>query len=131
MFHIIFNELKKIHEIFRSNTDLLNREVRDLDQLAESVTLLSKMVEGKGAIEACFEPLHDKYRTLEKFEIQVTEEETALLDTLQSQWNKFQQFLGEKEIELDKTKESFREKLARMVDTCTCAIMLCETPYQF
>ena len=110
-------ELRKIHDIFISNTELLNREVRDLDQLAESVTLLQKMVEGRGSIEASFEPLHEKYRTLEKFEIQVTEEETALLDTMQRQWTTFQQFLAEKEIELDRTKESFREKLARMVDT--------------
>ena len=42
-------ELRKIHDIFISNTELLNREVRDLDQLAESVTLLRKMVEGRGA----------------------------------------------------------------------------------
>ena len=49
-------ELQTLHEYFRSNGQNLKRVPTDLDKLAAS-------------IEARFEPLHEKYRTLEKFEV--------------------------------------------------------------
>lgn len=42
-------------------------------------------------VEARFEPLFEKYKTLEKFEVQVTEQEQLLVEKLPGEWASFQQ----------------------------------------
>lgn len=67
------------------------------------------------ATEARFEPLTDKYRTLERFEVAVTDGETGMLERLPGEWAEFQQILTDTEAELEKAKENFRDKLTKMV----------------
>ena len=66
---IALKELQALHEYFVTNTAALRRPPTTLDMLAEAVQLHRKLTLDKPAIEARFEPLHDKYRTLEKFEV--------------------------------------------------------------
>ena len=66
---IALRELRALHEYFESNTAALRRPPSNLDTLAEAVQLHRKLTLDKPAIQARFDPLHDKYRTLEKFEV--------------------------------------------------------------
>ncbi len=66
---IALKELEALHEYFQSNMAALRRPPTTLDKLAEAVQLHRKLTLDKAAIQARFEPLHDKYRTLEKFEV--------------------------------------------------------------
>jgi hypothetical protein len=54
---------------------------------------------------------------LERFEVSVPEEQQALLATIDPEWAKFQVMLDDVAAKLDKSKESFREKVKHMVDT--------------
>lgn len=66
---IALKELQALHEYFQSNTAALRRPPTDLDKLAEAVQLHRKLTLDKPSIQARFGPLHDKYHTLEKFEV--------------------------------------------------------------
>jgi dynein heavy chain len=62
-------ELESLQSYFASNTAALSAPPVNLDVLAESVNLWKKLVEERASVEAHFEPLQDKYKTLEKFEV--------------------------------------------------------------
>jgi hypothetical protein len=47
-------------------------------------------VEEKGKTAARFDPLRDKYRVLERFEVQVPDAQLELLDRLDAEWARFQ-----------------------------------------
>lgn len=66
---IALKELQALHEYFETNSAALRRQPTNLDTLAEAVQLHRKLTLDKPAIQARFEPLHDKYHTLEKFEV--------------------------------------------------------------
>ena len=66
---IALKELQALHEYFETNSAALRRPPTNLDTLAETVQLHRKLALDKPAIQARFEPLHDKYHTLEKFEV--------------------------------------------------------------
>jgi dynein heavy chain len=74
----------------RSNLEALSKTSQDLEQLAEAVGLHRRLVEEKGKTAARFEPLRDKYRVLEKFEVQVPDAQLELLDRLDAEWARFQ-----------------------------------------
>ena len=109
-------ELKALHESFETSKKALARQPLNLDMLADSVNLLKRLQGEREATEARFEPLTDKYRTLERFEVAVTDGETAMLEKLPGEWAAFQQILSDTEAELEKAKENFRDKLTKMVD---------------
>ena len=51
------NELKALHEYFKSNIEALRQPVGNLDQLAEAVSLHKRLLEDKAKTAARFEPL--------------------------------------------------------------------------
>ncbi|KAK9823872.1 hypothetical protein WJX72_006072 [[Myrmecia] bisecta] len=119
---IALRELNALHEYFKTNTAALKRVPTDLERLAEAVQLQRRLVAEKPAIEGRFEPLRDKYRALARFaapmhEAGVPETEQAQLDALDAAWAAFQAALDEAYVALERTKDSFREKLTKMVDT--------------
>lgn len=69
---IALKELQALHECFENNSAALRRPPTNLDTLAEAVQLHRKLTLDKPAIQARFEPLHDKYKTLEKFEVRLS-----------------------------------------------------------
>ena len=71
---IALRELHALHEYFESNSAALRRPPSNLDTLAEAVQLHRKLTLDKPAIQARFDPLHDKYCTLEKFEVRLTDQ---------------------------------------------------------
>lgn len=74
----------------RSNLEALSKVPQNLDQLADAVGLHRRLVEEKAKTAARFDPLRDKYRVLEKFEVQVPDAQLELLDKLDGEWARFQ-----------------------------------------
>ena len=110
------DELEEIDRYFKENTKLLERQPTNLDELAENVNLQKSLMEAREETEKRFQPLEEKYKTLEKFEVPITEEEIALRESLPGGWTAFQQMLRDVAAELTLAKENFREKLGRMVE---------------
>ena len=46
----------------------------------------------------------------------ITEEEVASLEGLSQKWTAFQAVLGESDVDLERAKETFRDKLTKMVE---------------
>ena len=55
--------------------------------------------------------LREKYKVLERFEIQIPEDQLQLLDSLDPEWAKFQVALDDAANKLEKYKDNFREKV--------------------
>ena len=76
-----------------------------------------RFLDAREETHASFAPLRARYATLEKFEFcGATRDELAKLAGLDQAWASFAEMLGETEVSLEEHKESFRDKLTRMVD---------------
>ncbi len=67
-------------------------------------------------LDICTHARRDKYRVLEKFEVQVPDEQLDALDALEPGWARFQAGLDDAAARLDRSKESFRERVKGMLD---------------
>ena len=109
-------ELLDVLNYFQTNTETLENPPSNLDMLAESVKLHRSIVEEEADIKARFAPLEDKYKTLEKFDVPITDEENEMRESVPGKWVVFQQMLDDVNIDLGKSKQNFHEKLSRMVE---------------
>eukprot|EP00736_Rhodelphis_marinus_P013382 Rmarinus@m.14828 len=109
-------ELTDLHNLFKTNSKKLMTSPSNLDMLADSINLLQKLRGDEGAIEARFEPLAAMYKLLDKFEVPVKEEETALQNSLHSGWANFRQVMEEAQVMLDGCKANFRVELTKQVE---------------
>ncbi len=75
-----------------------------LDQLSDSLDLLEHLQSDIPNVEAQFEPLHDQFNILRKYEVQIPEEVDHQLDGLQGNWMAFQQCLIDSDGMLKKHK---------------------------
>lgn len=55
-----------------------------------------------------FEPLRDKYALLARFEVQASEQEAALLETLEPEHEAFGVVIEEASVTVEKAKDLFR-----------------------
>ena len=76
----------------------------NLEDLSDSLTLLETLQADIPIIEAQFEPLHDQFNILRKYEVQIPEEVELQLDRLQGNWMAFQQCLIDSDAMLKKHK---------------------------
>lgn len=109
-------ELLDVLNYFQTNTETLENPPSNLDMLAESVKLHRNIVEEEADIKARFAPLEDKYKTLEKFDVPITDEENKMRESVPGKWVVFQQMLDDVNVDLGKSKQNFHEKLSRMVE---------------
>jgi hypothetical protein len=63
------------------------------------------------ALSVNFELPREKYRVLEKFEVQVPEAQVALLEGLDGEWGRFQVGLEAAGGRLERHKDAFREQV--------------------
>ncbi|KAJ3127608.1 Dynein heavy chain 2, axonemal, partial [Nowakowskiella sp. JEL0407] len=117
-------ELSNLHEMFQKRTKQLRAPPPDLDQLADSLSLLSQLHNEIPNIELQFAPIHEQYQILEKYEVQIKPEEKLQLDTLQSSWVYFQQMLVESEKSLQDHKAKFKSELMNAVDEFTKGVAM-------
>ena len=84
----------------------LSTPPESLDNLGESLSLLEKLQRDIPSIEAQFEPLHDQFNILRKYEVEVPVEVEDKLAGLQDRWMAFQQCLIDSSAMLKKHKVS-------------------------
>lgn len=111
------SRLDALYEYMSTNSERLSQRPQTIDGLTESVNLLNKLKEEKEEIQGRFQPLQDMYSTLDKYGVDIAEEESERLEQLEHQWAEYEQTLDSASEDLEKTKESFREKLKKMVDS--------------
>ncbi|KAI9004259.1 dynein heavy chain and region D6 of dynein motor-domain-containing protein [Gaertneriomyces semiglobifer] len=110
------SELHSLHKMFAEKTDKLRAPPKNLDQLGESLSILSQLQSNISAIEAQFDPIREQYEILEKYEVQIKEDELALLESLPLAWSNFLQTLADAEKSLQDAKAKFRTELLSSVD---------------
>ncbi|CAG9464381.1 unnamed protein product [Pedinophyceae sp. YPF-701] len=110
-------ELNNLFSYFRDNKAKLAQQPANLDELASSVTLQRKLAAERESTEARFQPLRAKYESLEKFGVGLRDAERAQLDELEGEWASYLTVLEAAEGDLERAKETFREKLVQMVDS--------------
>ncbi|KAJ8310645.1 hypothetical protein KUTeg_012510 [Tegillarca granosa] len=108
---IATNRLKELHQFLKENGENVSKPPQTLDELGQSLTLWDQLHNGLSETEAKFPPLHDQFSILEKYEVPVPEEVTAMLNDLSGEWVKFQEILIEAETMLKKHKEKFKSGL--------------------
>ena len=109
-------ELNDLYKYFKSHSAALAEPPKNLEQLADNVNLLKRLIAEKEETKDRFLPMQQKYRLLEKFEVPITEEEVASLEGLATKWTAFQAVLGDSDVDLERAKETFRDKLTKMVE---------------
>ncbi|GIM07381.1 hypothetical protein Vretimale_11536 [Volvox reticuliferus] len=110
-------ELKALHAYFKEYREALCVAPASLEQLAELVGLHRRLADERRRTEARFEPLRDKYKLLERYEVGAKEEEAALLEALEPAWTAFQALLDETAGKLERYKDNFREKVKNLLDS--------------
>jgi dynein heavy chain len=120
-------ELTNIFEMFERKTEKLTTPPRDLEQLSECLNILTQTQGDLSIIESQFQPIHDQYVILEKYEVAVKPEEKQRLEDLPLAWNKFQKTLVEAEKYLHEMKSKFKaELLSSVEDLARSAVALKE-----
>ena len=102
--------------MFERKTDKLTTPPQDLEQLSECLNILAQTQADVSNIEAQFQPIHDQYAILEKYEVAVKPEEKQRLENLPIAWSKFQQVLVEAEKYLHEMKSKFKSDLLSSVE---------------
>ena len=116
---ISLKELDDLHEMFKTNAEILAIAPKDLDQLASEVNLLQSLQGRLPEIEAQFKPLEDQYKCLAVFDVAVEEEELGRLDGVTPAWEDFQAMLAKSETKLEKSKTNFRVTLMNNLEAFT------------
>ncbi|KAJ3123528.1 Dynein heavy chain 2, axonemal [Physocladia obscura] len=109
-------ELNNLHEMFAKKTEKLMTPPNDLNQLSESMALLVQLQQDSSAIEAQFNPIHEQYQVLEKYDVQIREEEKRQLESLSGTWVAMQQTMIESDKMLQESKSKFKADLLSSVD---------------
>jgi dynein heavy chain len=104
-------ELSSLHSMFLAHSASLQRLPDNLDQLGHSITLLKKIQADLPNIEARFEPLDDMYKLLDKFDVNVSDEEKGMAQNIRTEWNDFQDTLKEAETMLNNCKINMKKDL--------------------
>ncbi|KAJ3115964.1 Dynein heavy chain 2, axonemal [Phlyctochytrium bullatum] len=111
-----FTELHNLHEMFEKKKEKLKAPPQTLDQLSESLALLAQLQTDSASIEAQFDPIHEQYRILEKYEVPIKEGERNQLETLSSNWATLLQTMSEAEKSLQESKARFKTDLLTSLD---------------
>ena len=109
-------DLNMLHQMFAENTARLRAPPTDLEKLSESLKLLKKLQGELGDMEAKFQPIHEQYQILDKYDVPIKEEERRQLDTLHSSWAYFQQTMADAERSLQEDKAKFKAELLSSVE---------------
>ncbi|XP_021360073.1 dynein heavy chain 2, axonemal-like isoform X4 [Mizuhopecten yessoensis] len=108
---IATSRLNELHNFLKDNSTNVSKPPQTLDELGNSLNLWEQLHTGLADTEAKFPPLHDQFGILEKYEVAIPEEVTAMLNDLSNEWVTFQQVLIDAETMLKKHKEKFKSGL--------------------
>ena len=114
--NIAKTELESLITMFRENTLQLTTKPETLVELATKVNLLQDLVANKEQTAAKFGPIQDKYASLQKFDVQPTEEEQGWLSVLHIQWEEFLTMMKRAETMLQGSKATMKQDLEIAVE---------------
>lgn len=117
-------DLRALHDMFQQKSKKLKTPPKDLDQLCNSLALLSQLTTDLAATESQFGPIREQYQILEKYEVPIAEEEKILLENLKSAWASFQCDLADADKELQESKAKFKTELLSSVDEFTRNVII-------
>ncbi|KAI8821286.1 dynein heavy chain and region D6 of dynein motor-domain-containing protein [Fimicolochytrium jonesii] len=109
-------DLISLHKMFVEKAEKLRTVPRDLDQLGDSLGVLQKLQTSLQSIEGQFRPIREQYEILEKYEVQIKDDEKALLETLPVKWQAFQQTIADSGKTLQEYKSKFKADLLTAID---------------
>ncbi|XP_074657783.1 dynein axonemal heavy chain 2-like [Tubulanus polymorphus] len=113
---IATSRLKELHEYLKTNAENVSKPPQTLDELGESLNLLDNLNGSLSEVEGKFQPLHDQFSILHKYEVPIPEEVEVMLDDLSNEWVAFQQTLIDADAMLKKHKEKFKTQLLAQAD---------------
>ena len=120
MFTALLNELalkdlNHVVDAIQSTTEKLMVLPTNLQELSRSVNLLKQQVTDLPEIHDLFEPIQAKYALLQKYEVAIDPKEIELLNSLQSRYEQFQQFLASTDLQLKSCKRNMKSDLEKAV----------------
>ncbi|RKO93650.1 dynein heavy chain and region D6 of dynein motor-domain-containing protein [Blyttiomyces helicus] len=113
---IASTELNNLHDMFEKKSKQLCTPPTDLDQLSNSLGLLSQLQADAPSIEAQFAPIYDMYDVLEKYEVPIKDDEKRKLESLHVSWAQFRQTMTEAEKFLQDSRARFKSELMASID---------------
>lgn len=110
------NDLKALHTMFKEKSERLSAPPTSLDLLSESLNLMTQVQGDMTSIEAQFRPIHEQYQILEKYEVQILDDEKVMLETLHPTWVAFQQTITDSDKMLQDSKVKFKQDLVTSLE---------------
>ncbi|KAL0220777.1 hypothetical protein RCL1_000631 [Eukaryota sp. TZLM3-RCL] len=105
------NSLTSLMNFFKEKQELLSQRPTSLDMLSSHVEELDTVKSHLINIESSFKPLYAQYEILTNHNVEVSDEETELLSSLNSEWISFNASLVSIEQMLNQSKTRFKESL--------------------
>eukprot|EP00981_Chlorochromonas_danica_P004175 scaffold838_cov160-Ochromonas_danica.AAC.12 len=109
-------ELSAIYSFLDDSREKLNIAPNNLDELSAKIAFCKETKESLATIQAKFDPVREIYNTLKKFEVALPDEEIHRLDTIDTAFTEFTDFIHDAEKQLDKSKVSMKRDLEVQMD---------------
>ena len=98
--HNASTELHQLHAYFSDNAHRLSQQPLTLEQLSDSLALLKQTQADLTSFQSRFAPCEDMFRTLDKFDFAISEEEKELVDALKLKGNEYVRVVQEADVSL-------------------------------
>ena len=109
-------ELKELHDMFKTTEDKLLPDPQDLKQLNETIKLWEDKSMTLEEVEAKLEPLKDKFAELDAHSIQLKDEENRLRATLIEAWTHYNEMLLEIEKRNQRVRSNFHSEATKNLE---------------
>ncbi|KAJ3396765.1 Dynein heavy chain 5, axonemal [Lobulomyces angularis] len=112
-------DMEQLIEYMEAKTVKLSRKISDIDDLRNGVQTLSEIREAEVDIDMKVAPIEEAYLLLHKHNVNVTKEETEMVDSLRYSWKKLKQLVLDVQAHLSKIQPVFRADLLSAVEKFT------------
>jgi dynein heavy chain, axonemal len=104
-------DMEQLIEYMDSKTIKLSRKIVDIDDLRIAVETLSEIRETEVDIDMKVAPIEEAYLLLTKHNVNVTREETEMVDSLRYSWKKLKMLVIDTQMHLSKIQPIFKNEL--------------------
>jgi dynein heavy chain len=108
-------DMEELIEYMESKTIKLSRKIADIDDLRMAVETLSSIREKEVDVDMKVAPIEEAYLLLAKHNVNVTKEETEMVDSLRYSWKKLKNLVIETQTHLSKIQPIFKAELISSV----------------
>lgn len=110
------NDLNALHSLFQNSEAHLEPTPLDIHHLKKNMDSLAKLKKDKPEIEAKLQPLEEKFKLLEDYQINLKEDEIYRKNTLRDAWIKFGDMLERMEIRNQKVYNDLYQDTMKNLD---------------